>query len=178
MKKLLIAGILLLIMPLTACSALDVVRTDAVRAFGDLLSVFPAEEYEPNRWRLAAPGGGAWFAFDEQFIEMEINALPFIAAGADVPERMVFGADVSRELLGYHAEMDHYNLDLGGAVFEWAKDMSANDKDIVFALDPAPLIAAGVDPEAVEGWAYTQVPAMRGGKAVQVWKFLKTFNLQ
>jgi hypothetical protein len=49
-----------------------------------------------------------------------------------------------REYLGYHAEMDHYNLGFGdGNLFEWAKDLSANDKDIVFALNPEPLIAGG-----------------------------------
>lgn len=177
MKKSLTAGILLLLLLLTACS-LDVVQTDAKRAFGDLLAVFPAEEYEPNRWRLTAPDGEAWLTFDRQFIEMEIDARPFIAAGADLPERMVFGADVSRERLGYHAEMDHYNVNLDGAMFEWAKDLAANDKDIVFALDPEPLIAAGADPEKVEGWTYAQVPVMRDGKAAQVWKFLKIFDLQ
>lgn len=176
MKKALAAGILLLALLLTACS-LDVVQTDAKRAFDDLLAAFPAEEYEPDRWRLTAPDGEAWLNFDSQFIEMEIDARPFIAAGADVPERMVFGAEASRERLGYHAEMDHYNFDLGGAMFEWAKDLAANDKDIVFALNPEPLIAAGADPEKVEGWIYAQVPVMRDGKATQVWKFLKIFNL-
>jgi opacity protein-like surface antigen len=214
MKKAFLVGIALLALLLSACSALDVVQTDAIRAFGDVLEVFPAEEYEPNRWKLTAPGGGAWFLLDNMNFDLVVDAAPFVAAGADlaklenVGEHNInpgkdsiyfsspgfdmlnmngkdtameqFKADIPcvREYLGYHAEMDHYNLDMGGAVFEWAKDMSANDKDIVFALDPEPLIAAGVDPEKVEGWVYTQVPVMRDGKPAQVWKFLKIFDLQ
>jgi len=33
-----------------------------------------------------------------------------------------------------------------------------NDKDIVFVLNPEPLIAAGVDPKAVDGWVFARVP--------------------
>jgi hypothetical protein len=70
-------------------------------------------------------------------------------------------------------------------MFEWAKDMVANgydnsvqDKDIVFVLNPEPLIAAGVDPEKVEGWACAQVPIEENGKTIQVWKLLKSFDLK
>lgn len=52
------------------------------------------------------------------------------------------------------------------------------DKDIVFVLNPEPLISAGADPEKVEGWVYTQVEVEENGKTEQVWKFLKPFNLK
>ena len=91
-----------------------------------------------------------------------------------------------RDSLNYHTSLDHYGVMLGdGNMFEWAKDMKTNgyddsnqDKDIVFVLNPEPLIAAGVDPEKVEGWVYTQVPVEENGKTVQVWKFLKPFDLK
>jgi hypothetical protein len=94
--------------------------------------------------------------------------------------------DKYREAVNYHAVFDHYGLDLGeGNMFEWAKDMKTNgydktvqDKDIVFVLNPAPLIAAGVDPDKVEGWAYGEVPIEKDGRAEQVWKFLKVFDLK
>jgi hypothetical protein len=57
-------------------------------------------------------------------------------------------------------------------------DNSNQDKDIVFVLNPEPLIAAGVDPEKVEGWAYAQVPVEENGETTQVWKFLKPFDLK
>lgn len=86
---------------------------------------------------------------------------------------------LKRNSIKYHAALDHYGIDLGdGNMFEWAKNMSTNDKDIVFALNPELFIKAGVDPEKVEGWLYTKVPTMKDGKKVQVYKFLKPFNIK
>lgn len=82
---------------------------------------------------------------------------------------------LDREAIGYHTEMDHYGVDLGnGNMFEWAKDMSTNDKDIVFVLDPEPYINAGVDPGAVEGWVFTTVTV----NMEEVEKILKPFDLE
>ena len=84
-----------------------------------------------------------------------------------------------RDSIGYHTQLDHYGVDLGGGnMFEWAKDMSTNDKDIVFVLNPEPLIAAGVDPEAVEGWLFAKVTADIDGKPAETDKLLKPFNLK
>ncbi len=87
--------------------------------------------------------------------------------------------ELKRSSIKYHAALDHYGIDLGdGNMFEWAKDMSTNDKDIVFVLNPEPFIKAGVDPEKVEGWLYAKVPTMKDGKKVEVYKFLKPFNIK
>ena len=91
-----------------------------------------------------------------------------------------------RESINYHTSLDHYGVMLGdGNMFEWAKNMTTNgydksnqDKDIVFVLNPAPLITAGVDPEKVDGWVYAQVPIEENGKPILVWKFLKPFDLK
>ncbi|GHU51550.1 hypothetical protein FACS1894127_7860 [Clostridia bacterium] len=91
-----------------------------------------------------------------------------------------------RDSINYHTSLDHYGVKLGdGNMFEWAKDMTTNgydntdqDKDIVFVLNPEPLIAAGVDPEKVGDWVYAQVPIEENGKTTQVWKFLKPFDLK
>ncbi len=84
-----------------------------------------------------------------------------------------------RDSIGYHTALDHYGVKLGnGNMFEWAKDMSKNDKDIVFVLNPEPFIAAGVDPNAVIGWAFAKVPVEEDGKNIEVDKFLKPFDLQ
>lgn len=81
--------------------------------------------------------------------------------------------------IGYHGAMDHYGVNLGsGNMFEWAKDIEANDKDMVFVLDPEALIAAGVDPNRVEGWAFAKVKVHSGGKLIEVDKLLKPFNLK
>lgn len=84
-----------------------------------------------------------------------------------------------RASIGYHEKLDHYGIAMGnGNMLEWAKDMSKNDKDLVFVLNPEPFIKAGVDPTKVEGWAFAKVETKdENGKAIQVDKFLKPFNL-
>jgi hypothetical protein len=87
---------------------------------------------------------------------------------------------LSRKSIGYHGALDHYGVSLGdGNMFEWAKDMSTNDKDMVFVLNPAPFIAAGVDPNKVEGWVFGKVTVDdENGKPIEVDKLLKPFNLK
>jgi hypothetical protein len=85
----------------------------------------------------------------------------------------------NRESIGYHADMDHYGISLGnGNMFEWAKDMDKNDKDIVFVLNPQPFIDAGADLAKVDGWAFAKVKTTdHQGKMVEVDKLLKPFEL-
>jgi hypothetical protein len=85
-----------------------------------------------------------------------------------------------RSRIGYHEKLDHYGIKLGdGNMFEWAKDMSKNDKDIVWVLNPAPFIAAGVDPAKIEGWVFAKVETRDdAGKTIFVDKLLKPFNLK
>lgn len=84
-----------------------------------------------------------------------------------------------RDNIKYHAALDHYGVDLmSGNMFEWAKDMSTNDKDIVFVLNPEVFIEAGVDPANVEGWVFAKVETMdENNKKIEVDKFLKPFDL-
>lgn len=88
--------------------------------------------------------------------------------------------ETHRDSIGYHEKLDHYGVALGnGNMFEWAKDINTNDKDIVFVLNPQPFIEAGVDPSKVEGWAFAKVEVKdEQGKAVEVDKFLKPFDLK
>lgn len=84
-----------------------------------------------------------------------------------------------RDSVKYHAALDHYGVALtNGNMFEWAKDMTKNDKDIVYVLNPQPFIDAGVDPQNVEGWVFAKVETMdENGKKVELDKFLKPFEL-
>jgi hypothetical protein len=86
---------------------------------------------------------------------------------------------LKRNAIGYHGALDHYGVNLGnGNLFEWAKDMNTNDKDMVFVLNPEPFIAAGTDPARIEGWAFAKVMVDdENGKPIQVDKILKPFNL-
>lgn len=85
-----------------------------------------------------------------------------------------------RSRIGYHEKLDHYGIKLGnGNMFEWARDMSKNDKDIVFVLNPEPFIAAGADPAKIQGWIFAKVEMKDdAGKTAQVDKLLKPFNLK
>ncbi|MDR2480853.1 MAG: hypothetical protein LBD07_00980 [Spirochaetaceae bacterium] len=86
---------------------------------------------------------------------------------------------LKRKAVGYHGALDHYGINLGnGNLFEWAKDMDTNDKDIVFVLDPAPFIAAGTDVSKIAGWIFTKVTVDdENGKPIQVDKIVKPFDL-
>jgi hypothetical protein len=85
-----------------------------------------------------------------------------------------------RSRIGYHEKLDHYGIKLGnGNMFEWAKDMAKNDKDIVWVLNPEPFIAAGVDPAKIRGWAFAKVETKDdAGKTIFVDKLLKPFDLK
>jgi hypothetical protein len=87
---------------------------------------------------------------------------------------------LDRESVGYHSALDHYGITVAdGSLFEWAKDMSKNDKDIVFVVDPKILIDAGVDPAKVEGWVYDKVPLEDArGRKFEAEKFLRPFDLR
>ncbi|MFT4143638.1 MAG: hypothetical protein QM644_04205 [Mobilitalea sp.] len=87
--------------------------------------------------------------------------------------------DKYRDDIKYHAALDHYGVALSnGNMFEWAKDMTTNDKDIVFVLNPEVFISAGVDTSNVEGWVFAKVETMDdNGKKIEVDKFLKPFDL-
>lgn len=83
-----------------------------------------------------------------------------------------------RTSIGYHTAMDHFGISLGdGNMLEWAKTLETNDKDLVFILNPEPLIQAGVDPEKLENWIFGEVEVMDdAGKAVMVEKFLMVYS--
>jgi len=86
---------------------------------------------------------------------------------------------LKRQFIGYHGAADHYGVSVGnGNLFEWAKDLKTNDKDIVFVLNPEPFIAAGTNPDRIEGWLFTKVTVDdEKGRLVQVDKILKPFDL-
>ncbi|MDF2906720.1 MAG: uncharacterized protein K0R34_2041 [Herbinix sp.] len=85
-----------------------------------------------------------------------------------------------RDSVTYHAALDHYGVALGnGNMFEWAKDMKTNDKDIVFVLNPQPFLDAGVDPTKLETWVFAKVETMdEKGNDIEVDKFLKPFDVE
>lgn len=124
------------------------------------------------------------YSYDEATNRLKIAAelgSPKKAAKADakVTESFAQLVDTNRDAIGYHAKLDHYGVALGnGNMFEWAKDLATNDKDMVFVVNPQPLIDAGVDPAKVTDWVFTKVPVMdENNKEIEVDKFLKPYEL-
>lgn len=62
-----------------------------------------------------------------------------------------------RKNLTYHQSLDHYGVKLPKGKFEWAKDYTKNDKDIVFVIAAKPLADLGVDVKNVQGWAFMTI---------------------
>ncbi|MDR3247623.1 MAG: hypothetical protein LBT39_02450 [Treponema sp.] len=134
-----------------------------------------------NAGRLNLPGA----VIKDGVLSITANFAPDGKTGAVSAPGTALGAyevitKAARKRIGYHAALDHFGVDLGGGnMFEWAKDLSTNDKDIVFVLNPEPFIAAGVDPARVEGWAFAKVTVMdERNRKVEVDKLLKPFDLR
>lgn len=85
----------------------------------------------------------------------------------------------NRSGVKYHAEMGHFGISLGGGnMFEWAKELRTNDKDIVFVLNPEPFKEAGADLNSIEGWILAKIAVMdEKGRMVPVDKLVKPINL-
>ena len=220
-KSLLLLGLTVgMLFSVTACSKLDVIGNDSVKAFDHLLAAVPDKltNNGEGSYKIEAPDKSASFlwstdySFTKKDAWLEVDIAPFLAAGLDVsklPEDMVqedmliLGTDFSDaaltydgeisplasyeklidikgELIGYHASLGHFGIDLSnGNMFEWAKDNTNNDKDMVFVLDPLVLEAAGVNLDAVEGWIHAEVEVMDAkGKMFGVYKLLKPFDLK
>ncbi len=98
---------------------------------------------------------------------------------ADPKSAMAEVAKQARGRIGYHAALKHYGVMLSGeAMVEWAADLTKNDKDWVFILDPKFLRAAGADVRAIEGWTLAMVPVEGpDGGMIEVEKLLKAFDL-
>jgi hypothetical protein len=131
--------------------------------------------------RLPAERYGYDAATNRLTLSFDVGKDRFTYNGAVTPlETFKKIVQTHRPIIGYHAALDHYGIALGdGNMFEWAKDMAKNDKDIVFVLNPEPLLAAGVDPSKIAGWIFTKIPVKdKSGKTVDVDKFVKPYNLK
>lgn len=132
--------------------------------------------------KLAGPAGVAYAVEGGRLVirhELGSAALGAKAKGSTDEHFAAFVA-AYRAAVGYHEALDHYGIALGGGnMFEWAKDIVKNDKDLVFVLDPVALAAAGLDPAKVEGWVFAKVPVMdAAGKKIEVEKLLRPFDLK
>lgn len=113
-------------------------------------------------------------------VHSELGADKFAYSGEQQPlDSFKQIVTTHRDSIGYHEKLDHYGAAFGnGNMFEWAKDLATNDKDIVFVLNPQPFIDAGVDPAKVKDWVFAEVEVKNEkGEKELVDKFLKPYNL-
>jgi hypothetical protein len=73
---------------------------------------------------------------------------------SNVTDALFDSVTSDRSALTYHQLLDHYGIKVTGGKFEFAKDYTNNDKDIVFVLQAKPLEAMGVDVHNVDGWIF------------------------
>lgn len=188
---------LLTIFTLTSCGT-DVVANYAIRSLEELQQ--KAGVVKQDRTTVIGTPSGCEFSYGEQGATIILPSAPFLKAGLDVkklPESIVSeGASLyihqdyiadsvetlirkQREKVSYHEALDHYGIDMGnGNKFEWAKDLAKNDKDIVFVLNPKPFADAGVDPNKVDGFVYTEVEVKKGVKEMKLLSVTDLDNAQ
>lgn len=173
-----------------AGGSVDVINTYAKQSLGKVYQICETAGYlegDTGNYSLSVDGKAEFYRKDKK-VGIRVDVTPFLNAGLDVDVLpidytiengfLIFETEENRNVLGYHAAMGHFNYALGDDnAFEWAQDMSENDKDIVFALNPEPFISAGVIPENVTGWQYAEVEMHKDGKTVEAFRFLKAFDL-
>lgn len=91
-----------------------------------------------------------------------------------VTDSLFDSVKADRTMLTYHSALDHYGIKLTNGKFEYAKDYTNNDKDLVFVLAADPLKAIGVDVNNVEGWVFKTMQN-EDGSSVDV--LLKPYDL-
>ncbi len=206
MRKLILP--LVLIILLSACKETDVVANYSITSFNEILQTVPNNIVnEDGNFQLISPDGKEKFIWGKN-IALEADLAPFLEAGLDIsklPEEIRVNEDKllisidnnaqaenddptasfeavirnNRDSLGYHMELNHFGFNLPGEnSFEWAKDIKANDKDMVFVLNPMPFKEAGVDVSKIPGWTLAEIKMMdMSGKATHMEKLLKAFDL-
>ena len=97
---------------------------------------------------------GAGYRADDTSLYLVADFGAGTGAQSTITSALFESAKADRAVLTYHADLDHYGIQLPAGKFEWAKDESTNDKDIVFVIAAKPLANLGVDVQNVEGWVF------------------------
>ncbi|MDR3318972.1 MAG: hypothetical protein LBS99_05985 [Clostridiales bacterium] len=175
----------------TACGATDVIANYAVGSFEKLSDKIGNAEYGDGKHTLTSPGGKEKFIWGGQIvmeidlselISAELDVAKLIAGGFNIdgntlavelqnaaavtdPDGLAaFEKNMrgNRKALGFDVGMGHFGIAFGNEfAFEWAQYLDANDKDMVFLLNPAPFIEAGLKTDILEGWLYAELEMMK-----------------
>lgn len=205
-KILLLTMATLLISTLSACQATDVIANYGIKSFEQIVTTAPENVVEEDiGYTIYSPNKTESFTFGEK-LYLEFDVTPFTSAGLETSklngefsikgDKLIVASDGkgvnetdvnvafeklirdNRDRLEYHTDHDIYELMLGnGNAFRWAKDITTNERDVVFVLNPAPFIDAGLDPASLDGWRFAKVKLMENGKTVEVDRLLRVYNI-
>ncbi|MHB8963521.1 MAG: hypothetical protein ACYC5K_10255 [Saccharofermentanales bacterium] len=135
-------------------------RDFSVTLDGDLLISTPLKPFTDAGLDAAKLSGNFRADADRLYLAEEFGSAA--VDGSALPDFIFAAVDTDRSSFSYHDELDHFGVSLGEGKFEWAKDYTNNDKDIVFILSADPLSSAGVDVQNVEGWIFLVMPDKDG----------------
>jgi len=99
--------------------------------------------------------------------------------GASDAMRRVLKAD--NEMIDYHEEQKHYSLTLGeGNQVQWTEELGLNNADMIFALEAAPLVEAGLDVTKLEGtgWVFKEATEDDMGMGKTPDQIVKIFDIK
>ena len=161
MKKLIIPLIAILLF--SSCASLDVVQTDAIRAFNKIPSTDPNAIFASGSTVGTGDNDTASINWNGQGVFFNASfggkTLTFsLPDGGNTAEEII---PRNRHALMYHSDTDCYSLTIGTAMFMWGK----SDIYMAFVLDPASVPGDGAD-----GWEYKQIDG--------AWKFVKEFDFE
>jgi len=124
--------------------------------------------------KLADAALGKGYAADGDMLSLTADYGSGSGEKATVTDSFFDSVKADRSRLSYHEALDHYGIALTNGKFEYAKDYTDNDKDLVFVLAADPLKALGVDVNNVEGWIFKTMEN-EDGSSVDV--LLKPYDL-
>jgi hypothetical protein len=176
----------------------------ADKSFGTVLKKHPAHRIEPGRWSLSSLDGEVLFSWGSVDMGLTADVAPFVAAGLQTAKLKYadkFGLDFAslpfakaaavkkdaaaqfsvnlkklEKYLDYDAKTDTYTLTIANktealAAVRWG----AKNGAILFAVNPAPLLRAGLNPKVTpRGWKRAAVPfVLPTGRRTETW-FVKS----
>jgi hypothetical protein len=85
------------------------------------------------------------------------------------------------KMVSYHKEQQHFSLQLGkGNQVQWTEKLGLNNADMIFALEAAPLVKAGLDIDKLEGsgWVFKEASKDDDGMGATPDQIVKIYDIK
>ncbi|AGK55654.1 hypothetical protein [Bacillus sp. 1NLA3E] len=85
------------------------------------------------------------------------------------------------KMVSYHKELQHFSLQLGkGNQVQWTEKLGLNNADMIFALEAAPLVKAGLDIDKLEGsgWVFKEASKDDDGMGATPDQIVKIYDIK